>query len=248
MNLGALIGVEGLAHVATGPDLLAQLSDRTVDAGAELLIDDVSAIAHDGERFIVAALDGRFEAAAVIVATGLTPGTTGLEGETRFDGVGLSHCAHCDAALFAGQPVAVAGRDVWAVEEALELAGYAAKVTLIADGPIHAPTDRLEAVRSCGAIVVREGRIAALEGGDALEGLRIEGVGGSDRIAVRGLFPQTGRVPALGIVADHLADAEGLFIAGDAGVALEHTIAAAIADGARAGQNAVAWVKARAGA
>lgn len=247
MNLGALIGVEGVGAIATGPDLIAHLVERAVDAGAELLVDDVSVVTQIGEEFAIEALEGRFEAAAVIIATGLTPGTTGLEDEDRFEGLGLSHCAHCDAPLFAGQPVVVTGRDAWAVEEALELAGHASSVTLVADDSPQGPAERLQALCASSTVSVIEGRITALEGGESLEGVWIEGANGSRRIAARGLFPQTGRVPALGVVTAHVAEADGCFIAGDARENASHTIAVAIADGRRAGQNAIAWVKARAG-
>lgn len=248
MNLGALIGVAGLEPEATGPDLLAQLADRAMTAGAEIAIDDVSRVAREGGGYAIEALDGRYEASAVVIATGLTPGTTGLAEELQFEGAGLSHCAHCDAPLYAGQPVAVAGADAWAVEEALELAEHASQVTLVLDGPSTAAADRLAKLRDCSNAMIIEGRIAALEGSGALESVRIAGPAGESRIAARGLFLQTGRVPALGLLADGLSEAEGLFIVGDAREGSARTIAEAIADGARAGQNAVAWVKARAGA
>jgi thioredoxin reductase (NADPH) len=248
MNLGILSGVTGLEPGATGPDLLGQLADRTMTAGAEIAIDDVSAVARDGGVFVIEALDGRYEASAVIIATGLTPGTTGLADEQRFEGRGLSHCAHCDAPLYAGQPVAVAGADAWAVEEALELAEHASQVTLVVDGPSAAAADRLAKLRGCGHATIVEGHITALTGSDALDGLRIAGAAGESHIAARGLFLQTGRVPALGVLGHGVSEAQGLFIAGDAREGSGRTIAEAIADGERAGQNAVAWVKARAGA
>jgi thioredoxin reductase (NADPH) len=245
MNLGAVSGVAGLEPGATGPDLLGQLVDRTMTAGAEIAIDDVSSIAREGADFVIEALDGRYEASAVIIATGLTPGTTGLADEQRFEGAGLSHCAHCDAPLYAGQPVAVAGGDAWAVEEALELSEHASQVTLVVDGgPPAAAADRLAQLKSRGNVAIIEGRITALTGSDALDGIRVSSATGESQIAARGLFLQTGRVPALRILGPGVSKDEGLFIAGDAREGSGRTIAGAIADGARAGQNAVAWVKA----
>jgi thioredoxin reductase (NADPH) len=245
MNLGVLSGVAGLEPGSMGPDLLAQLADRTMTAGAEIMIDDVTLVARDGGGFAIEALDGRYAAHAVVIATGLTPGTSGLADEERFEGKGLSHCAHCDAPLYAGQPVAVAGRDAWAVEEALELAGHASQVTLLADGPLSAAADRLAKLRGCANVTIVEGRVAAFTGDEALDGIRIAEAAGESQIAARGLFLQTGRVPALALLGAGLSEGGGLFIAGDAREGSGRTIAEAIADGERAGQNAVAWVKAR---
>lgn len=243
MNLGALQGVAGLAADATGPDLLGEIADKAMSAGAEIAIDDVSGVTR-GERFLVEALETRYSAAAVVVATGLTPGTTGLADEGRFEGAGLSHCAHCDAPLYAGQPVAVAGQDAWAVEEAIELAENGAHVTLVSDGTLSAPADRLAALRAMDNGVVMEGRIVGLAGEAALDGIVVAGPDGEQRIAARGLFLQTGRVPALGPLAS-LRESDGVFLAGDVREGSARTISEAIADGARAGHNAVAWVRAR---
>lgn len=248
MNLGALHGVDGLKSGATGPNLLAELADRAMTAGAEIAIDDVARVAAVGGGFVVEALDGGYGAAAVIVATGLTPGTTGLPGESRFDGAGLSHCAHCDAPLYVGKAVVVAGSDAWAVEEAIELAENGARVTLVSDALPRAAPDRLEAFNALGGGGVVEGRIVGLVGETVLEAVVATGPGGEHRLPALGLFLQTGRVPELGLLGGAGVDTDGLFIAGDARADSRKTLAEAIADGTRAGHNAVAWVKARQGA
>lgn len=248
MNLGALVGLEGLDEGVMGPDLLGQLADQAMSAGAEIAIDDVARVSSQDGGFAVDALDGRYAAKSVILATGLTPGTTGLAHEARFEGQGLSHCAHCDAPLYGGKPVAVAGSDAWAVEEAIELAAQGAQVTLVADGPVLAAEPRLAALCAFGNGITMEGRIVELIGETALEAIVIEGAGDRQRVPAQGLFLQTGRVPALGALGDTAADAAGLYLAGDVRDGSNWTIAGAIADGAAAGHNAVAWVKARQGA
>ncbi|MEZ5817495.1 MAG: NAD(P)/FAD-dependent oxidoreductase [Hyphomicrobiaceae bacterium] len=248
MNLGPLIGVPNLEADATGPDLLAEIVDRAMSAGAEIAIDDVSNVRRDadGEHFVVEALEATYGAPAVVIATGLTPGTTGLANESHYEGIGLSHCAHCDAPLFEGQPVAVAGSDAWAVEEAIELAAHASVVALITEGRPAASEERLSILRGLGNVTEVEGRISALTGRDALEGIDVAGAGGAvSRISARGLFLQTGRRPARGLVTDHLIETGGVFLAGDVRDGSARTIPEAIAEGVRAGHNAVEWVRAR---
>jgi len=245
MNLGALIGVPDLAAGATGPDLIGNLLDRAMSAGAEIAIDEISEVKCDHALLAVGG-DGSYSGKAMVVATGLTPGSTGLASEARYEGMGLSHCAHCDAPLYAGKPVAVAGCDAWAIEEAIELAGHASEVTLIADAALVASDDRLGVLRDAGNVVVVDGRIVDLEGSDGLEAVRVRGPAGEKRIAARGLFLQVGREPATGMLATGADGAVGVFLAGDVRQGAVRTITEAIADGARAGHNAVEWVRSQA--
>jgi thioredoxin reductase len=247
MNLGVLRDMPDRDPEAMGPDLVAELAERAMSAGAELAIDDVSAVRFE-DGFAVEALDGAYKAPVLVVATGLTAGTTGLADEARFEGAGLSHCAHCDAPLYVGQPVVVAGSDAWAVEEALELAGHASSVALVVADASGPGGDRAAALRSLPNVSVVVGAITELIGAAALEGVGVTGASGAaQHIAARGLFLQTGRTPALGIIQLDGAGADRMFLAGDVRPGAARTIASAIADGAEAGQNAVAWLRAGAG-
>lgn len=245
MNLGPVKGVAGLDPDAMGPDLVAMLTDKAMTAGAELAIDDVQRVACDGNGWLVEALEERFRARAVIVAAGLTPGTTGLSGEAHYEGRGLSHCAHCDAPLYAGKPVAVAGGDAWSIEEAIELAGHASRVALVVDGKLTASADRLATLVGLSNVTAIEGRITGLDGADLLEHVDVSGGGSPVRVAANGLFLYTGRLPSRAFLEPALDTAGGLFWAGDVRQASTPAIAEAIADGERAGHNACEWVKAR---
>jgi thioredoxin reductase (NADPH) len=67
----------------------------------------------------------------VIIALGTSARTLGLESERVLTGYGVSICSICDAALYKDKEVVVVGNGDTALEEALALAGYAAKVTII---------------------------------------------------------------------------------------------------------------------
>jgi thioredoxin reductase (NADPH) len=70
-------------------------------------------------------------ARSVILATGAVPRKLGIPGEAEYTGRGVSWCATCDGALFRDKTVAVIGGGDAAVEEALFLTKFAAKVYII---------------------------------------------------------------------------------------------------------------------
>ncbi len=246
MNLGALHGMPDLEPGAMGPDLLASLAEKAMDAGAELAVDDVARVV-PGEGFLVEALEASYAATAVIVATGLTPGTTKLPEEGRYEGLGLSHCASCDGPLYQAQPVVVAGDDLWSVTEAIELAAFASRVTLVSAGPVAAPPELLAALATLSNVQHVHGRIVMLEGDASLEAVLVEAPAGQQRFPARGLFLYAGREPALSAIAEVVPLTPGIYFAGDVRLDRDGNLVEAIANGSDAGHNAVDHVRARRG-
>jgi thioredoxin reductase (NADPH) len=80
---------------------------------------------------IVKTSEGDFTAKAVIIALGSERIKLDAPGEKEFVGRGVSYCATCDAAFFRDTEVAVAGGGNSAISEAVHLAKFASKVTLI---------------------------------------------------------------------------------------------------------------------
>jgi thioredoxin reductase (NADPH) len=106
--------------------------------------------------------------------------------------------------MFKDQPVAVAGGDEWAVQEAIELASVASHVTLVCPGgtPSASPgrRSRLAALPNLSVVA---GRVAALNANEAgLESITVAGPAGPERVAAHGAFVYTNRRPAIGFLAD----------------------------------------------
>ena len=67
----------------------------------------------------------------MIVATGASPRTLGIKGEQDYAGHGVSYCATCDGFFFRDQEIVVVGGGDTAIEEALFLARFGSRVSVI---------------------------------------------------------------------------------------------------------------------
>src|SRR6185436_8207769 len=128
INLGELHDFE---EIWNGPDMASRLTDDATVAGVEIGFGEVTALSGDGPWTIETADGERHTARAIVVATGLNKGRLGVPKEEDYEGRGISHCAHCDAPLYAGLPVIVAGASGWAELEAKELIGVASEITVV---------------------------------------------------------------------------------------------------------------------
>jgi thioredoxin reductase (NADPH) len=99
--------------------------------GLETLLAEVTGLELQQGQKIIKTTEGNFTAKAVIIASGSERLKLGVPGEKEFTGKGVSYCATCDAAFFRELPVAVAGGGDVGITEALHLAKFASKVTVI---------------------------------------------------------------------------------------------------------------------
>jgi len=122
----------GFAEVIQGPWLMDQMRDQAEHVGAELVDDIVVSADLSARPFRVVCDSGEvWLAETLIIATGAQAKWLGLESERAFQGFGVSACATCDGFFYRGKDVVVAGGGNTAVEEALFLTKFAAKVTLV---------------------------------------------------------------------------------------------------------------------
>ncbi|MCK5518612.1 MAG: thioredoxin-disulfide reductase [Alphaproteobacteria bacterium] len=122
----------GFADPIQGSWLMEQMKKQAENVGTEI-IDDVivsidlkstpkKAIGDNGDIYL---------ADTVIIATGAQARWLGLPSETQYRGKGVSACATCDGFFYKGKDVVLVGGGNTAIEEALFLANFTAKVTVI---------------------------------------------------------------------------------------------------------------------
>ena len=151
------------------------------------------------------------EAETLIIATGATAKYLGLEDEKKYAGMGVSACATCDGFFYRKKTVAVVGGGDTACEEAIYLAGLAAKVYLIVRKPfLRASKIMQERVMNHEKIeVLFEHNAVGLYGEKGVEGVHlVKRQGEPDEkkydLAIDGFFLAIGHQPNSEIFKEYL--------------------------------------------
>jgi len=122
----------GFAEVIQGPWLMEQMQAQAEHVGTEIITDIVLKADLSQRPFRLECDSGAvWLAETLIIATGAQAKWLGLDSEQKFQGFGVSACATCDGFFYRGKNVIVVGGGNTAVEEALFLTNFAAKVTVV---------------------------------------------------------------------------------------------------------------------
>jgi thioredoxin reductase (NADPH) len=262
VNADLIENFPGIPRGIPGHELGPLLHEQAEAAGAELKLDTVEAIELAGAHRIVRGVTEEWRARAVIIAAGSALRTLGIPGEEEFRGRGVSHCASCDAPLFAGQDICVIGGGDSALDEALVLARQAARVTVFhRDASPSAQQALLDkAAASRNIETCPESSVEEILGEDAVTGVRVRTPGVSRVHPVSGVFIYVGLEPntqflrgllALDAAGHIKTDAmmrtsvEGVFAAGDVRAGSVAQLAAAVGDGATAALAAFRYLRKR---
>ena len=122
----------GFEHIA-GAELAMKMADHARKFGLEIISDEVTEVKSEGEmrKVAVCASGVNYVGKQMVVATGGSAVKLNVPGETEFSGKGVSYCAICDGAFFRNEIIAVVGGGDAAVEEAMFLTKFGAKVIII---------------------------------------------------------------------------------------------------------------------
>ena len=252
----------GLPHLS-GMDFAARLQEQAEELGVELLYEDAERAERRADgSFSVATDAGTHEARALILATGVQHRALGLPGEAALVGSGVSYCALCDGAFFAGRDVAVVGGGDTALQDALFLSGLCRSVTvLVRRDRFRGEQKKAEQLRQKQNVSIRFGRTVAelWDRNGELRGLTLNVAGSEEHesLPVEGLFLAVGQEP-VGAIFSTLADTDGegyfragedtltmtpgVFAAGDARSKTVRQLTTAVADGAVAATKACEWL------
>ncbi len=203
----------------SGMDHAAMLAHANLKSGVTRRPSTVDVVRPVEGGFDVEAGGSAYRARAVVLATGARVKRLGVPGEAQLHGRGVSHCADCDAPMFTGAEVVVAGGGDWAIQEALVLALECAVVHVLHEGAHPtACAEYLERARAQPRIRMRaDVRIEAILGENAVTGVRLrDAVGAMAELPCVGVFPVTGLEPNVDAVPDQVRrDESGFVLVGD---------------------------------
>ncbi|MBE6655850.1 MAG: FAD-binding protein [Ruminococcaceae bacterium] len=241
----------GFPHIS-GSELGEKLLDQAMGLGAEIDMGEVTGIRRQGETCIVSTAEGsEYAARAVILATGSRHRPLGVAREEEFIGHGISYCAVCDGAFYAGREIAVIGGGNSALQEAVMLSDICKKVTVVQNLAVLTGekrlADKLDAKDNVDFIYSTV--VTALEGEKELTALHLKNTetGKESRLSLDGAFVCIGQIPENEPFREHvtlndygyfeagedcLTRDPAIFVAGDCRSKRIRQITTATADGA----------------
>jgi thioredoxin reductase (NADPH) len=193
-----------------GPALMQTMRDQAERFGARFVTDNVTRFepaTEEGGLHSVWVDDDEYKARTVILAMGAEHRKLGVPGEDELaNGRGVSYCATCDAAFFKDRETIVVGGGDSAMEEAIFLAKFASKVTIVhRRGEFRASQIMLDRAKAVDNIELLTPYVVDefLPADDGLLGsARVSNVetGEQRSLPMAGAFVAVGHVPQSGIV------------------------------------------------
>lgn len=245
----------------SGNEFADKMLEQVISHGASIELARAEKIEKTDAGFTVKTDCGDFESKTVIIAAGSKHRQLGLDRENEFVGEGVSYCAVCDGAFYAGKEVAVIGGGNTALQEAVMLSEYCTKVTVIqnlaqmtGEGRLLANLEKRDNVTLIYNSVVTE-----LRGNNKLEGIVIKNTKTekTELLKLDGIFVAIGQKPEneaftnltelnkwgyIEAEEDCLTATEGLYVAGDCRSKSVRQITTATADGAVAALAACRYI------
>lgn len=244
----------GLAEGLSGAKMIEEMVGQAERFGAEIRTETVVSVEEAGNKDEMVKTDkGSYEAITIIFAMGAAYSKLNVPGEDKLSGRGVSYCATCDGPLFKNKEVVVVGGGDTAIEEALFLTNFCAKVSIV-----HR-RDELRATKILQERVFTNKKIniiwnstaTGILGGQKVEGVMLKDVKTNKEtlFATSGVFLAVGFTPhtelASGLVKmdekgyiitndDMETSHEGFFAAGDCRKKLLRQVISACGDGATA--------------
>ena len=122
----------GFSKAIQGPWLMDEMKAQAEHVGTEMVMDHITTVDLKTRPFRLTGDSGEtYSCDALIICTGAQARWLGIQSEETFKGYGVSACATCDGFFYKGKEVVVVGGGNTAVEEAIFLTNFAAKVTVV---------------------------------------------------------------------------------------------------------------------
>lgn len=247
----------------TGSELGDRLIDQVMTQGAELELDTALSIEGNAGNYTVKCERNTYNSKSVIIAVGSEHRRLGLPKEDKFTGEGISYCAVCDGAFYAGKEVAVIGGGNSALQEAVMLSKLCSKVTVIQNLAFLTGENKLkeELEKKDNVSFIFSSVVKSINGQDKFESITLENTETKEEtvLGCDGVFVAIGQKPLNEPFEKNVSlneygyinsdescvpenAEEGIFVAGDCRSKRIRQVATAVSDGAVAGLAAASFV------
>lgn len=242
--------------VTLGADLLAIGLEQARAFGAQWSPEDVLKLSQEGTLFHLELESGRtIQAQSLIFAMGVSKKKLSVPGEKDLAGRGVSYCVDCDANFYRGATVTVTGDRSAAVDGALTLLDYAAKVYLVAK-ELNVSQELFERLKTSQVEWIKSS-VQQIEGEKMVTALKLAN---GSTLATEGIFIELGSKGALelatqiGVILDSESfkyiqvnrkqetNIQGIYAAGDI-VGPPYQMAKAVGEGCVAGMEAATYAR-----
>ncbi|MCR5704320.1 MAG: thioredoxin-disulfide reductase [Eubacterium sp.] len=261
VNTPEIENYPGIAKVS-GFEFATNLFNQVKDLGAEVVYEKAEKIEKVDQVWKVQTGKKEYEGKTVILATGLKRRTLGLEREEAMIGAGVSYCATCDGMFFRNRNVVVVGGGNTALEDAIFLSNYCAKVYLVHRRDSFRGEQKLSSIlqEKENVELVLDSVPVEIQGEPMVTGLKVKNVKTEEErvLEVSGIFVAVGQIPEnenfkeevelddYGYVVATEActtSQDGLFTAGDCRTKAVRQLTTAAADGAVAALAASKYIE-----
>ena len=237
----------------SGTEFSENLYNQVLKLGGEIKFETVLKIEDNN---VILTKKGKYEAKAIILATGADKRKLHIEKEEELAGKGVSYCATCDGNFYKNKIVAVAGGGNAALGDALYLSNIASKVYLIHRRDSFRADQYVKELEEKNNVeFVYNSNVIKLYGNDKIESIDLKN--SNDKITnlkVDGLFIAVGQEPKNQIFSDVIeldkngyiktidgvhTSKEKIYVAGDARAKDLRQLVTATSDGAIAATTAI---------
>ena len=199
----------GFPDGVMGPEMMELFRKQAERFGTRIVRSDVSRVDFSERPFKIWIGDELHETQAVIVSTGASARWTGVPGEEKLRGHGVSACATCDGFFFRDREIVVVGGGDSAMEEALFLTKFASKVTIVhRRDEFRASKIMADRALAHDKIDVRWNSVVdEVLGEDSVTGVTLRNVesGDTEEFATDGVFVAIGHTPNTAVFGGQLS-------------------------------------------
>ena len=248
----------------SGRELIQKLEKHLRKFKIDIEKDEVVEVQKSGVNFLVITKSKKkFEARAMIVASGADPRPLKVPGEKEFLGRGVSYCSICDGAFFPNKTVAVVGGGNSGFEAAIFLSKIAKKIYILEYAEeVKADETNQEIVKKLKKVeIITSASLKEIRGDKFVDSIVYQDrkSGKEKTLEVEAVFVEIGSQPATSFLKDLVDFNErgeikidlvtcqtktpGLFAAGDVTDVKWKQIVVAAGEGAKAGLSAYGYLR-----